>query len=168
LWITAQSGRLLAAIDAPAWSALSAAMADTPKLRRLIDLPGIRELETKALMNPRYGDADAPMNFPEIDECSRAIFGLTGDEADDVARPEGWDRIERRPVREQIMAFEDAGWDVTDDKRRPLRTFEHFAAQLWLAVRGVAGTLPFHVEAEPEDGSAALAAEAARFRKSRQ
>jgi hypothetical protein len=142
-------------------------MSTAPKLRRLIDLPGVRDLETKALMNPRYGDADARMNFPDLDECSQGIFGLTADEADDIDRPAGWDRIERRPVREQIDAFEAEGWDVTDDKRRPLRTFEHFSDQLWLAVRGVAGTLPFHAEPEPDDGASALAAEAALFRKNR-
>ena len=143
-------------------------MADTPTLRRLIDLPGIREIETKALMNPRYGDADARMNYPDLDEVSTAIFGLTADEADDIERPAGWDRIERKPARDQINAFEAEGWDVTDDKRRPLRTFEHFSTQLWLAARGVAGTLPFHAEVEPDGGLAALEAEAKRFRKSRQ
>jgi hypothetical protein len=139
----------------------------TSSLRRLIDLPGIRELETKALMNSRYADADARDNFPEIDDCSRAIFGLTADEAEDSPRPNGWDRIERKPVRDQILAFEAEGWDVTDDKLRPLRLFEHFNVQLWLAVRGVAGTLPFVVEEEPDHGAASLAAEAKRFQRDR-
>jgi hypothetical protein len=135
-------------------------------LRRLIDLPGIRDLETKALMKPRYADLDARAEFPEIDEVSTAIFGLTADEAEEIARPEGWDRIERKPARTQIDAFEAEGWDVTDDKRRPLRMFDHFNVQLWLAVRGVAGELPFQAEAdETETLSASLAAEAARFRK---
>ena len=99
-------------------------------LRRLIDLPGLRGLEGKALMNSRYADADARGQFSEIDDCSRAIFGLTADEADEAPRPEGWDRIERKPLREQIIAFEAAGWDVTDDKLRPLRMLEHFNVQL--------------------------------------
>ena len=141
-------------------------MPKTP-LNRLIDLPGVRELEGKALMNSRYADADARQHFSEIDDCSRAIFGLTADEADDVARPEGWDRIERKPVREQIIAFEAEGWDVTDDKLRPLRMLEHFNVQLWLALRGVAGTLPTKVEDEPDFGAASLAAEVKRFQKDR-
>jgi hypothetical protein len=140
-------------------------MSKTP-LRRLIDLPGIRDLETKALMKPRYADLDARAEFPEIDEVSTAIFGLTADEAEEVTRPEGWDRIERKPQRQQIDAFEAEGWDVTDDKRRPLRMFDHFNVQLWLAVRGVAGELPFQAQPdETEALSASLAAEAARFRK---
>ena len=141
-------------------------MANAP-LRRLIDLPGIAELEDKALMKPRYADDDARSEFPEIDACSKAVFGLTADEADEVPRPEGWDRIERKPVREQVDAFEAEGWDVTDNKRRPLRMFGHFNVQLWLAVRGVAGTLPFHVEREPDELKASLAKEAAIFLRNR-
>ena len=141
----------------------------TTPLRRLIDLPGIKDLEYKALMKPRMAEPDARPEFPEIDAVSTAIFGLTADEAEATPRPEGWDRIERKPVRDQVAAFEAAGWDVTDDKRRPLRLFEHFSEQLWLAVRGVAGTLPFHAEVEEEKKpwGAALAADAARFRKDR-
>lgn len=142
-------------------------MADTTALRRLIDLPGIAELEEKALMKPRYADDDARSEFPEIDACSTALFGLTADEADDITRPEGWDRIERRPVREQVDAFEAAGWDVTDHKRRPLRMLGHFNLQLWLAVRGVAGTLPFHAEPEPDVETSSLARDAATFLRNR-
>jgi hypothetical protein len=133
----------------------------------LIDLPGMRELEAKALMNSRYADADARDHFSELNDCSRAIFGLTADEADDVTRPEGWDRIERRPIRDQIAAFEAEGWDVTDDKLRPLRLFEHFNVQLWLALRGVAGRLPARVEDEDDHGAAALAADVKRFQRDR-
>ena len=65
-----------------------------------------------------------------------------------------------------MFALEDLGWDVTDDKRRPLRVLGHFNAQLWLALRGVAGSLPFEAEdAKPEAWVSNLAAEAARFRK---
>ena len=136
-------------------------------LKRLIDLPGVRELEGKALMNSRYADDDAREHFGEIDDCSRAIFGLTADEADDTPRPAGWDRIERKPLRDQILAFEAEGWDVTDDKLRPLRTLEHFKVQLWLALRGVAGTLPVQIEAEDDHGAASLAAEVKRFQRDR-
>ena len=137
-------------------------------LRRLIDLPGIRDLEDKALMRPRYADADARTEFPEIDEVSRALFGITQDEADDAARPEGWDRIDRKPTRDQVIAFEAEGWDVTDDKRRPLRMLDHFAPQLWLALRGVAGQLPFQAEADPDEAVySSLAADAAKFRRDR-
>ena len=142
-------------------------MANTPALRRLIDLPGIAELEDKALMKPRYADVDARGEFPEIDACSRELFGLTADEADDIARPEGWDRIERKPVREQVDAFEAEGWDVTDAKRRPLRMFGHFNVQLWLAARGVAGSLPFQAEKEPDELRVSLAKEAASFLRNR-
>ena len=34
-------------------------------------------------MQPRYADADARATYPEIDEVSRTLFGITQDEADD-------------------------------------------------------------------------------------
>ena len=149
---------------------MSQAMAKTSALRRLIDLPGVRDLEHKALMNSRLADAGAQADYPEIDALSTALFGLTEDEADDVVRPEGWDRIERKPDRDQIIAFEAEGWDVTDDKGRPLRMFGHLNAQLWLAARGVAGTLPYEGDKEAAaeaDLTASLAADAAKFRRDR-
>jgi hypothetical protein len=140
-------------------------------LRRLIDLPGVRDLEYKALMKPRMADLDARPEFPEIDEVIKANLGLSADEAEDVARPVGWDRIDLKSEREQTAAFEAAGWDVTDDKRRPLRLLLHFSAPLWLAVRGVAGALPFHADIAEEQAEgrmmSSLAADAARFRKNR-
>ncbi len=143
-------------------------MDDTTTLRRLIDLPGVAELEDKALMQPRYADFDARTVFPEIDECTLALFGLTADEAEDVTRPAGWDGIERQPPRQQADAFEAEGWDVTDGKRRPLRMLGHFSGPLWLAVRGVAGTLPFHPEPEePDARKSSLGAEAAAFLRNR-
>jgi len=142
-------------------------MANSPTLRRLIELPGIADLETKALMNTDYAQAEARARFPEIDEVVKALFGLTPDEADETPRPADWDGVENQPVAKQVFAFEDAGWDVTDNKRRPLRMFAHYAAPLWLAVRGVAGTLPFEApdDDKPDAWGSSLASDAARFRK---
>ena len=136
------------------------------KLRRLIDLPGVRDLEFKAVMKREFAEPEARAEHPEIDEVSRANFGITADEAAAAARPAGWEGAEDWPVAKQVFALEDLGWDVTDDKRRPLRVLGHFNAQLWLALRGVAGALPFEAESgEPEQWVTNLAAEAARFRK---
>jgi hypothetical protein len=141
-------------------------MNSKPALRRLIDLPGVADLEFKALMKRDFAEPEARAEHPEFDECSRALFGLTADEAGEVARPADWDGVERLPIAQQVFAFEDAGWDVTDDKRRPLRILGHFNQQLWLAVRGVAGQLPFQPEDDkPEPWAKALASEAARFRR---
>ena len=139
-------------------------------LKRLIDLPGVRDLEQKALMKPRMGDIDARPEFPEIDEVIAANFGLTADQADDVERPAGWDRIDLKSERDQAIAFEAEGWDVTDDKRRPLRTLIHFSSPMWLAIRGVAGSVPFIPDEEGKEEKSmmsSLAADAARFRKDR-
>jgi hypothetical protein len=135
-------------------------------LRRLIDLPGVNDLEYRALLKPDFAEPQARAEFPEIDACTRALFGLTADEAEAVTRPPGWDDIECKAPAVQAAAFEAEGWDVTDDKRRPLRVLGHFSGPLWLAVRGVAGTLPFQPDrGEPEAWVSRLEAEAARFRK---
>jgi hypothetical protein len=137
-----------------------------PAIRRLIDQPGVADLELKALMKPRMAEPESRAEFPEIDECVKAVSGLTPDEAEAVERPAGWDGIDETPLRDQVDAFEAAGWDVTDNKRRPLRTLGHFSGPLWLAIRGVAGELPFQPEdTKPEDWVTKLSAEAARFRE---
>ncbi|RAK59765.1 hypothetical protein DJ021_08095 [Phenylobacterium hankyongense] len=141
-------------------------MTSQPALRRLIDLPGVADLELKALMKREYAEPESRAENPELDELSRKLFGLTADEAEETPRPAGWDGVERLPIPRQVAAFEAEGWDVTDDKRRPLRNLGHFNQQLWLAVRGVAGELPFQPEDDkPEAWVTSLAAEAARFRK---
>ena len=119
-------------------------------------------------MKPALAAPENRAEFPELDELSLKHFGLTADQADDHPRPADWDRIEHQPIPKQVEAFEAAGWDVTDDKRRPLRTLGHWNQQLWLAIRGVAGALPF----QPDDDhrpdkawGASLAADAKRFKK---
>jgi hypothetical protein len=137
-----------------------------PALRRLIDLPGVADLEFRAVMKRDFAEPEARAEFPELDDCSRTLFGLTADDAEAVTRPTDWDRAERLPVPQQVLAFEAEGWDVTDDKRRPLRILGHFNQQLWLAIRGVAGELPFQPEdTTPDPWGASLAAEAKRFRR---
>lgn len=142
----------------------------TQVLRKLIDLPGVSDLETKALMKPGYADPSRRDEFPEVDACLVENFGLTAEEAEDAVRPDDWDRVERLAPVEQVAAFEEAGWDVTDGKRKPLRMLTVFSEPLWLAIRGVAGALPeapFVPEPVEEKSGwgADLAAEAARFRK---
>jgi len=113
-----------------------------------------------------FAEPEARAAFPEIDACVSALFGLTADAADAAARPEAWDDIEAKAPAVQVAAFEAEGWDVTDDKRRPLRVLGHFSGPLWLAVRGVAGRLPFQPETRaPEAWASKLAAEADRFRR---
>jgi hypothetical protein len=141
----------------------------TPAPRRLIDMPGVRDLEYRALLKREFAEPEARAEFPEIDACVKALFGLTADEAEAAARPADWDDIEWKAPATQVVAFEAAGWDVTDDKRRPLRVLGHFSGPLWLAVRGVAGSLPFQPESREPDAEKAwaskLEAEAKQFRK---
>ena len=124
-------------------------------------------------MNPRYVEADAADHYPEINACSVNIFGHTAEAADATPRPAGWDKIEKKPVKEQVDVFEAEGWDVTDNRRRPLRMLEHWNVQLWLALRGVSGKLPAPVMQDDDEDAvgkawgSALQAEATRFRKNR-
>lgn len=135
-------------------------------LRRLIDLPGVSDLEYRALLKREFAEPEARAEYPEIDACSLKNFGLTADQAEDHQRPADWDGADRLPLAAQVVAFEAEGWDVTDDKRRPLRVLSHFNQQLWLALRGVAGSLPFQPEDNrPDPWGSSLAAEAKRFRK---
>lgn len=130
-------------------------------------MPGVDDLELKALMKPRFADPDMPEGHDEIDALSIAIFGLSLDAADDVEKPADWDRIERLSPSDMVEAFEAEGWDVTDRKRKPLRLLPHLALPLALAMRGVAGELPFVAEPDVKetDWGSNLAAEASRFRK---
>jgi hypothetical protein len=135
-------------------------------LRRLIDLPGVNDLEYRAILKRDFAEPEARAEFPEIDTCVTTLFGLTTDDAEATARPQGWDDLECKAPAEQVAAFEAEGWDVTDNKRRPLRVLGHFSAPLWLAVRGVAGSLPFQAESgEPEAWVFKMEADAKRFRK---
>ena len=49
-------------------------MNDRPALRRLLDLPGVADLEYKALMKPAYASVEGRADFPELDACSLALF----------------------------------------------------------------------------------------------
>jgi hypothetical protein len=136
-------------------------------LRRLIDLPGIDALELKAVMKPRFADPDSGETIPEIADTARAAFGLTPDEAEAVVRPADWDGIERLEPAEMVEAFAAEGWDVADARRKPLRMLGWWALPLALAMRGVAGEVPFHAEPDQPvtDWGSNLKAEATRFRK---
>jgi hypothetical protein len=136
-------------------------------LPRLIDLPGVADLEFKALMKPAYSAPESRADFPEVDACAQANFGLSLDEAEATALPDHVDSIDPLSPREQVAAFEGAGWDVTDDKRRPLRMLRQFGAPLWLVIHGVAGRLPHRPadDDQPGDWASKLAADAAKFRR---
>jgi hypothetical protein len=141
-------------------------MTNRAALRRLIDLPGVGDLEYRAILKRDFAAPEARAEFPEINACVTALFGLTADAAEAAPRPADWDDIEGKPSALQVTAFETEGWDVTDDKRRPLRVLAHFSAPLWLAIRGVAGSLPFEAEREkPVAWASKMEAEAKRFRK---
>jgi hypothetical protein len=142
-------------------------MTTPPKLRRLVELPGVADLEYKALMKPAYAAPENRADYPEIDACTQASFGLTGADVEAASLPDEIDPIEHLEPRDQVAAFEAAGWDVTDDKRRPLRMLRQLGPALWLALHGVAGSLPYQPDDDdrPTDWASKLAVDAAKFRR---
>jgi hypothetical protein len=137
-------------------------------LRRLIDLPGMADLEFKAVMRRDYAEPEARADNPELDETSLKLFGITADQAEATDLPDGLRAIDTAPPQKQAELFEASGWDITDDKRKPMRTLAHWNQQLWLAIHGVAGTVPFAAEPADkgeDDWTSALAKDAARFKK---
>ncbi len=135
-------------------------------MRKLLDLPGVDDLELKALMKPRLADPDMIDEHPEVNDAVRAALGIDFDEAQ-AAVPAGWDDIHRLDPQDMVEAFEAEGWDVTDKRRKPLRMLPVLALPLALAMRGIAGALPFVAEPDQPvtDWGSNLKAEAARFRK---
>jgi hypothetical protein len=142
-------------------------MASLSPLRRLLDMPGVADLEFKALMKPGYADPERRADYPEVDACSLAALSVTASEAEATPLPDDVDPIDQLSPREQADAFEAVGWDVTDDKRRPLRMLRQFAHPLWLAIHGVAGQLPHAPDDDeaPTDWASKLAQDAAKFRR---
>lgn len=135
-------------------------------MRKLIDLPGVDDLELKALMRPRLADPDMIDEHPEVNEAIRTALSIDFDEAT-TAIPADWDGIHRLDPADMVEAFEAEGWDVTDKRRKPLRMLPILALPLALAMRGVAGELPFVAEPDQPvtDWGSNLKAEASRFRK---
>ncbi|WP_372708273.1 hypothetical protein [Brevundimonas sp.] len=138
-----------------------------PALRRLLDLPGIDDQELKALMKPGRADPDFRDDYPDVAEVAVTAFGLSPEQAEAVALPADWDGIERLDPADMVEAFAAEGWDATDGKRKPLRMLRHWSLPLALAMRGVAGALPFAAEPDQPvtDWGSSLKAEAGRFRK---
>ena len=54
-------------------------MSSRPPLRRLIEMPGIDDLERQAVMKPSMAEPEARAEHPEIDACSLSLFGITAD-----------------------------------------------------------------------------------------
>lgn len=143
---------------------------------RLIDLPGVRELENdQVLCNAVRGDQE------EIDTkahaVSRALFGISQhgaaprepdvNEEDD---PEAWARYDADVERFEAvddLSYEQMGWDVNDDLGRELLVLRQFSRQIAAAYLGIAGKTPDVQAAGVQTWAAKMEAEASRFRPTR-
>ena len=60
-------------------------MTNTPDaLRRLIDLPGVRDLEFRAVLKRDFAEPEARAEFPEINACALALFGLNKPDSGEI------------------------------------------------------------------------------------
>lgn len=143
-----------------AWASLTASSA-RPGSIRLIDFPGMRDLEAvKHLNDVARVREDFQLN-DRIDEFSRRHFGITEQDTRYVL-PENIEQLRRvdpekaydledeqykyeeqffcRPsetVDDQCAYLLALGWDMRDDSGQPMRLFERFARQIEAAVKGL-------------------------------
>lgn len=156
---------------------------------RLLDLPGIRDLENLHLLNDyaHVGIAEQDKLSNRIDDLSIKYFGIA--ESDTYyAFPDDFEELKRskpeeayrlqderdefdarffcapnRPFGELLSYLDSRGWDLTNDNGGPLRLLERFARQIEAATRGlVEGACLPSVEAVKAEKWEANLAEAAK------
>lgn len=143
--------------------------------RRLIDLPGVRDLENAMVLHLRVRGPAGELN-DRFDEVSKRLFGTTQaealpqepevDEDDDQAVWDAYDALLTKIMDPDWAAL---GWDVRDDLGRELLVLPHFSMQLAAAALGAAGQLPSEDQpVEPAKLEASLAAEARAWSTKRQ
>lgn len=123
---------------------------------RLLDLPGMRSLESALILGLPPKSPDEPTLAERLDVVSKQLFGITESEtyigAPESDAPADWTRYdllweEREAVipeeaydhPDTIAFFRARGWDVTDDFGQVARVLEHFYEQILLTEAGVAG-----------------------------
>jgi|ERR1051326_1166512 hypothetical protein len=154
---------------------------------RLIDLPGMRDLEARKLMNDRArvdDDRDQDL-LHRITEFSVKHFGIN--EWDTRFQfPEDFDQIERDhpyraydiederddherhflngniPVQDHCSYLRHHGIDLTDDNGQPIRLFDRFVRQAEAAIHHICGARMPDMEAVRNSNWEAALAESAQ------
>lgn len=134
-----------------------------PAVARLIDLPEVRDLERRELLNSRSRvKSDYELNS-RIDEVSRKHFGITERDTIFITEAalnaikrrdpeEGYELEQERDEHEeqffckpartiegQAKYLRSLGWDVMDDDGRPMQLLERFARQIEAAEKMLCG-----------------------------
>lgn len=137
-------------------------------LRRLRDVPGIREAELRIVLD-RSLAAKAAGWDGVFDDLSRELFGATADQVedhddcfvgDDLA-PWCWERYDH----DAVGVFRRHGWDVTDDYGHELMVLTHLKSQLLAAIHGKAGAHLPGIGTDPESWGRRLEQEALQRRQ---
>jgi hypothetical protein len=144
------------------------------RLRRLIDLPGIRYLENEMVLNNRSRVRDDAVFVAQCNGVTLNLFnvtvrqtsyrhpeGLSPQEYDleeEIDRHEAYFVDPRSTDAAKILRFHNLGWDITDDLKRILQSFDYVSRQLEAAIHRLGdATLPDFDQIAANDWGARLA-----------
>ena len=146
---------------------------------RVRDLPGVRDLENRLLMNSR----DRHRSEWDIATVCRTVFGIDPTEVDYHPPDHYWELPENSPERirmcedyydqfdahdgltddETVDVMMGLGFDFSDERGHPLRCTKAIARVAEAAVKGIVGQMPDRQAATVENWGDALKREAEAF-----
>jgi hypothetical protein len=151
------------------------------ELKKLLEQPGVSDLEREAVLDPRLA-TESSFDDAKVQRASRKAFGFRADETPNAlleALSQGredldyeedfepiWSEMEDTLAVDdyQLVAlFNGLGWDVTDERGRPLLVLGHFKYPLYLVANNI---VPLRAQpVSNEDWEAALKQAAAKFHR---
>lgn len=138
------------------------------RLRRLIDIGGVRDAESRIVLDKSLAARSAGWDGT-FDALSVELFGVTAEqvdqreyafEGDEMAT---WCRECFEP--DAVSLFRRHGWDVTDDYGHELMVLTHLKDQFLAAIHGKAGAHLPGVGTDPESWGRRLQQEASERRR---
>jgi hypothetical protein len=161
-------------------------------MQKLIDLPGVRDLENLSVLNnrARVDDQERAAFQSRCDNVSIAIFGVAQEDtyffAPDAFFEDDFDPDAARAIiqqcndneaqyhveslthdREVVQYLKTLGWDLSDDYGRPLHVLAYFARLVEGFAKGIVGKSDALGEAKAEGWGQSLEADARVFAKAR-
>lgn len=140
-------------------------MSGNRPLRRLVKMPGVRDLESRLLLDTVGGGPPSGDFEFQRDYVLRKLFGITRNDTvfktpdayvdRELSRDEEWDledlqeewelqllaeRLEWDEQRVEYLKL--LGWDLADDDGKPLRITRYVCRVIEAATKGIAGTVP--------------------------
>ncbi|MBI1198687.1 MAG: hypothetical protein GC203_12555 [Phenylobacterium sp.] len=131
------------------------------------ELPGIADLERRALLEPQLRSLVGAVTCPEFDQSALELFGTTSPDFQEGLGDDDWTGIYGdlpEDDREMVAYFATKGWVVSDGYGRPSYMLEPY---LLLLCGHLAGKLPLNAQVSAARWGSNLAEEAKRFRPAR-